>query len=1358
MNLKILFLLIIVGLGILMPNACYAFWEKDVHLLNMQNGLADNTISAVYKDKEGFVWFGTRNGLSRYDGRQITNFELKTSWPGISNIKEIFDGVLAFVNNGMFSAFDLKKEQFLPVVSSSGKSIASRGMLQKNDSLIWIISGSELRLMKRCISKESKLLFQVEEKHSGWSNHDDPLVALTLSPDRKTICLIDEKSRIILLDATTLKSFRVIDFGYTEKVLVNSVLYEDGQIWISTISQGIIYYNERTGKIKKLTYSAMPASDRLSHTDVYSVIRLNKNKYLAVTWNGYTILTIDKNNQDEISTEIYSNTSSLMHRNLETRMIAAYYDSHGILWIGTDGGGVIWSDLRMQFYNRFYQDRHNEICSIVADDDHYLWLATYHKGIMRSQKAFDISEKIDFFQVGDQNVRKQQTVLCSLKDEKGNLWFGNLDGSLTCYYKKKRSFRILQLITEDGILNKSSVWALFLDSKGRFWVGTQKGLLLFDRESNRCKQMHFNAPGLQALSPLYIRAITETSDHTLWLGTANYGICKVINENELQTGYEKRYGMAENSVRSLLASSDGNLYIGYMTGLAIFSPKQNSITHVYTTRDGLCSNFIGCITEDENGQIWLGSNSGISRYSRHQHLFYNYYIAGSNRSVLHWGDVLFWGNNKNLTYFNPNDIKSFATSETVVITGLEVNNKPVEIGKEMNGQTILSQSIFYTPFVRLNHANRDFSLTFNNLSYSESQQKYGYRLRPYQLDWLVANGGEKVSYANLPAGEYIFEVKNIYPDERKSKVTSLKVEILPHWSETFFFRFCMIVLAVMAIYMIMHRFKLRQKRLEHELQLEHEIFTATVERDKEKQIRMERENFFTNAAHELRTPLTLILSPLQELLGGVQPSDSAYSRLVTMYRNGTSLQTLIDHLLYVQKIEAGMVKLRVSKVDIVVLVKQITDSFRELAEVRGLNFVVELLDDSLLLWVDVEKISSAIRNLLSNAFKYTSSNGSVAFRMGRIEVDGYSFCSIIVSDTGKGIPDELQERIFESFITGENTPLFSNKVGIGLRIVKNTMDLHHGVVTLDSSVGKGSTFTLLIPEGNAHFSEEQCEIISTPEMTEYPLPIPMVQTEWQKGTSSNKKTSLLIIEDNEEIRHYICTLFCKDYTVYEAVNGEEGIHVAIDKIPDLIISDIMMPVKDGFTCCRELREQPCTAHIPILILTAKAEDADVLQASKIGADDYMMKPFNPEILKSKVRNLILQRERLKRIYTKTLMLKLQESEADTDGNNAPDDFIQQVIHVIEAHLSDENFNVKMLADQLNMSQPTLYRKIKQRSELAAIDMIRSIRMSKAASLIMENKYSMQEIAEMVGYSDTRTLRKHFTEQFGVSPSKYMGKE
>lgn len=1348
MNFKYLSLFII-GLCLWIPDVCYAFLEKDVHLLTMQNGLADNTISAICKDKEGFVWFGTRNGLSRYDGRKITNFKLEKGNHNISAMKEVFDGILMFVNKGALSAFDLKKEQFLSVKTSSGEKIPSQGILEKSPTSLWTISGEKLYLVTKCEQEKELLQFQIEEIYSN----DAPLSAISYSTDKKSICMVDEKCRIILLDTENLKSHRIIDLGYNKYMSINSVLYDNDQIWISTIGDGIVYYNEQTGNVKELTYGAGEKNRELSHTDVYSIIRMNKNRYLAVTWNGYTVLTVDKNNPDEILTDIYSDTSFMLRRNLETRMIAAYYDSCGILWIGTDGGGVVWSDLRMQFYNSYHQDRHNEICSIVADDNHYLWLATYHKGIMRSRKTFDGSENIDFLQVEDDEIKKRQTVLCSLKDEKGDLWFGNNDGSLTCYHKETKKFSVSQLLLENDTPNKSPIWSLFIDSKGNFWIGTEEGLLKFERKDNKCRLIVFDLPESVRL---HIRAIAETHDQTLWLGTANYGLCKIIDEHHLRLGYEKEHSMTGNSIRSLLASIDGNLYVGYTTGLAILSPVQDKINYVYTTQDGLCSNFIGCITEDNNGQIWLGNNSGISRYSRHQHLFYNYYISGSNRSALHYGDILLWGNNKSLTYFNPDNIKAFTTSNPVVITELEVDNQPVETGKRINGQTVLTQSISYTPSITLNHTNRDFSLMFNNLSYSEGQQKYSYRLRPYQHGWLVANEGEKISYANLHAGKYVFEVKNIRLDEEESKVTSLQVEILPHWSETFLFRFCIFSLICIAVYMSVYRIKLRQKRMEHELQLEHEIFTATVERDKEKQIRVEREKFFISAAHELRTPLTLILSPLQELLSTIRPADAFYNKLVSIYRNGTSLQTLVNHLLYVQKIEAGMVKLQISKTDIIGLAKQITNSFRELANAKRFNFTIELPDEPYWLWIDVEKISAAIRNLLSNAFKYTSPNGDVNFTMKHVEIDNCPFCRIAVSDTGKGIPQELQERIFESFITGENTPLFSNKIGIGLHIVKNTMDLHHGKVILDSSPDKGSTFTLLIPEGNIHFSDDSFEIINAPQMEEIALPKPAAEESKQTNEILNKKTTLLIIEDNEEIRRYIYSLFCKDYFIYEAVDGEEGVKIATDKIPDLIISDIMMPVKDGFTCCRELREQPQTAHIPILMLTAKAEDADILRASKIGVDDYMIKPFNPEILKSKVQNLILQRERLKRIYTKTLMLKQQtESNPKTEDDTSKDDFIKQVIQIIEAHISDENFNVKILASQLNMSQPTLYRKIKQRSELAAIDMIRSVRMSKAASLIMENRYSIQEIAEMVGYSDTRTLRKHFIEQFGVAPSKYM---
>ena len=361
------------------------------------------------------------------------------------------------------------------------------------------------------------------------------------------------------------------------------------------------------------------------------------------------------------------------------------------------------------------------------------------------------------------------------------------------------------------------------------------------------------------------------------------------------------------------------------------------------------------------------------------------------------------------------------------------------------------------------------------------------------------------------------------------------------------------------------------------------------------------------------------------------------------------------------------------------------------------------------------------------------------------------FCLLSVADNGPGIAENLQGRIFESFITGENDPSFSTKVGIGLRIVKNTMDLHHGKVLLNSAPGKGSEFILYFPLGREHFKEDVYQLVedTRDEQKEEAFIAP---EKVREETSPESGKKLLVIEDNDEIRHYIHTLFKKKYRVLEARDGEEGVRIAREEIPDLIISDIMMPVKDGFTCCQEIRQELQTAHIPIIMLTAKAEEEDLLKSTRIGVDDYIMKPFNPEVLKAKAENLIRMREQLKRIYTKTLMLKHTVEKPEEEEQAGL--FMQQVISIVEANLTNPDFSAKSLASLLNLSQPTLYRKMKQQSNLSIIEVIRSIRISKAASLIMQKKYSVQEVAEMVGYNDINTFRKHFTNQFGVSPSRY----
>ena len=536
-----------------------------------------------------------------------------------------------------------------------------------------------------------------------------------------------------------------------------------------------------------------------------------------------------------------------------------------------------------------------------------------------------------------------------------------------------------------------------------------------------------------------------------------------------------------------------------------------------------------------------------------------------------------------------------------------------------------------------------------------------------------------------------------------------------------------------------------------------------MERNKEVELRKEREAFFTMAAHELRTPLTLILSPLRELLSKITPAHPFYSRLSVMFKYAEGLHTLTDRLLYIQKAEAGMVKLRLSAVDVLSLMRDVAEGFQPLAAERRITYAWVQGSEHITIWADREKLSSVIQNLISNAFKYTPEGGKISLSVERKEFDQKPFCCISVTDTGKGIDAGLLQHIFEPFVTGDADPAVSTRMGVGLKIVKHIVEIHHGRVNVESEPGKGTLFAVYLPEGKSHFEEDDCTWDETPDADDKEkgresisdlMLLPEAEETSQKTEEERTaaRQTVLIIEDNTDMRRYLRDLMKKYYRVLEAENGEEGVKVAVEQVPDLVLSDVMMPVMDGFTCCAELRKRKETAHIPILLLTAKAEDKDSVEASYRGADDYVRKPFNPEVLLAKVAHLLDMRRRLKQIYTRTLLHASSVSAEKPEGIES--EFMQQVLSCIEGHASNPEFNVKVLAGELHMSQATLYRKLKQHTDLSAVELIRHIRMTQAAFLLMETSLPVTEVAERVGFNDLPTFRKHFTDMFGVSPSKY----
>lgn len=1340
---------------------------NELHQLNMSNGLVDNIITCIYQDQDRFMWFGSSNGLSRYDGKQIRNFSVDNARMYVSDIKETSDDKLWVIANEYLYCFDRRKEKFvLPSFQDGKKAISVSAMEITGDSLFWIVKGGQLQCLKRhykLVKGDLQIEMTVEAGYPFFLDEGESFSNLCASQDGHFLYLVTDKGNLLFFDKIAGKVVRKFKYSINPSANATTIMSEGEYIWVSSIVGGVTRLHIPTGKSDYYQYNEDARLSSLSHSDAYGVVALDNDSYIAVTWNGYTLLAPEENDPSKLLATPYTNTSFLQYRNVETRMISVYYDKEGILWIGTRGGGIVYFDFRQHSYMQYHSKKHNEISAQVADKDGRIWLGTYHEGIMRSDQPYAKSRPLNFSPVGNQ---KEVPVFCAIKDSCSNLWFGNASGNLICYDWSSDSFHIYPLNYLGKKVN-SYIVALMIDSRYRFWVCTSAGLYLFDHQTGHFELFSLREALKEDAEP-WVTAICEDKQRNIWIGTAK-GIVRLSQVNvrpfKMVHGYEEKENIGARVVSALLTGTDGTVYVGYKNGFGIIPVGEDRITSFYTVKDGLCNDCIDCIVEDEKKRIWLGSISGISRYSRQQHVFYNYYISSSNKSVMLFKNTLFWGNNKSLTYFEPEILTSATIASKTLLTGLEVDNKQINIGEKIKGQVVLDSNIASIDHLELVNANRDFSLLFNNLAFSKDLQKYSYRLYPYQKDWIVSEAG-KVSFTNLSAGYYIFEVKTLFPNNTEGDVTALPITILPHWSQTVWFRLLLIFSVLFLVGYIFYSLLRRQHRFKKMIQLKHELTIANLERNAERHIREERENFFMNAAHELRTPLTLILAPIHDIMKSITPSDNWFDSFSRLHKNCLSLQTLVDRLLYVQKIERGMIKLHLSESDIKEIVSRVANPFLQMAMVKKREFLVQVDTVPLYLWVDVAKIESAVQNLLSNAFKYTSQNGRIELAVSEAEIDGRPYCLVTVSDNGVGIPDDLQQHVFDSFVTGKRIPQYSTSIGLGLHIVKHTMGLHHGFVTLTSRVGEGSRFVLHIPVGLSHFVPGEYEMVPDPvkgdlleECTTEERPMEEVIAEKNETMEEtvnrvkNNKEFLLIIEDHDEMREYLCSLFKEDYNVIEAGNGEEGVAMADKYIPKLIISDIMMPVKDGFECSREIRENKRTFHIPVIFLTAKAEDADRLKSLQIGVDDYIMKPFNPELLKEKVKALIEQRDLLRKLYAKTLMLDEEVLESSED---VQDVFMPKMLQIIEENLSNRNFTIKVLTDQLNMSQPTLYRKVKQKTGLSIIEVIHGVRMSKAASIIMSRRYSsLTEVAEMVGYDSMISFRKQFVAQFGVLPSKYM---
>ena len=755
---------------------------------------------------------------------------------------------------------------------------------------------------------------------------------------------------------------------------------------------------------------------------------------------------------------------------------------------------------------------------------------------------------------------------------------------------------------------------------------------------------------------------------------------------------------------------------------------------------------------------------------------YTYALPESYYDVCRLNDgKLLWANSTGLLYFEPRTLKESSSNCQFHISDIDINYNKVEIGEKINGQVILDKPAYLIEHLSLDYNNNNLILYLSDLKYGTSPNTVKYRLLPTEEKWNT-NYDDHIKLSNIPPGKYVLEIRSSYPLEENKQITRLSINVNRYWAATGWaiaaYILAIIIISLLTWMYFNRKLQKRQVYKAKEVKLKEKLEEETEIRKEEEKNHQLRDQIRYMLAQELRTPLSLITAPLKEMITNTAFPESFLQKAKMAYRNSISLQDICNQLLNIHQQESYSPKLNVAPYPASVIADTVVRASHELLNVSPINLHYDK-DNKINteIWIDRKKIIFILSNILSNAYRHISYSGSIHFTVNTSTINGKDFCLFTIEDDGK----EMIEESSVIFLGSDNYNPPSNRLHpeLGIEIMKTTILAHHGDIQITQEKNKGTRVVLYIPLGKQHLNNDENVCFIEPETIMEDSDKAMITAEDKRQQeiansitakpidNPETKYKLLVVEDHADIRLYLRVLFSATYNIIMAENGEEGVRMARKEIPDLVITDVMMPVMNGFECCRILKEDLKTCHIPIILLTALTDDENIVKGIELGADDYILKPFNPEILRTKVKRLIKSRTELKRIYTKLLMPSITvngSQEEDTETIIIEDPFITQILNIVNENLQNPEFNVKKLAEMLNMSQPTLYRKVKQLTNFTIIELVRGVRLKRSAELLRSRKYNVQEVAEMVGYNDIPTFRKHFVDFYGTTPSTFNSKE
>lgn len=958
-----------------------------------------------------------------------------------------------------------------------------------------------------------------------------------------------------------------------------------------------------------------------------------------------------------------------------------------------------------------------EACTICVDDEGYIWIGADGGGINVYENG--LHSRVYSRESGDLTVNAFFT---SLKDHDGNIWFGGMYTDINIYNVHDKRFYYYKTI------HTTIVSSLHQDEHKNIWIATSHGIEIYNPDTGEKRLITKENSDLPSN---YIQTISQDARGYLWIGTMDKGISIYDSLNERFTNINTCKGFASDMVRCVFRDSKDRMWVGTGDGLVVF-PTQNNVSsfRVYNTADGLECTYIRAIQEDEEGNIWMSTNVGISCFLETENKFLNY----NHRDGTLFGDYMngsaakdpsgkiYFGSARGVCYFDPKERPYDIQLPPVVFTEFGIHEQfnedrtiPVDRNK-----------------VSLNYTQNTFTVSFGIMNYAlQKQVEYLYKLEGLDDTWYRLGHTNQVTFHNIPYKNYTLVIKarlrnQEWPDSSSRLSISIKPPFwLSDWAKGVYAFFFIGVIVFVAL-----SYK-RRVKLRNTLLLEEE------NRKRQQEMNEERLRFYTNITHELRTPLTLILGPLEDFRSESNLTSVQSRRICLIHQNATRLLNLVTQILEFRKTETQNRKLTVRYADLSEVIRETGMKYKELNRNPLILFSVFIETEKTKVWFDPEAITVMLDNLLSNAFKYTE-KGSISLILRSVTENDLEYTEIEVTDTGTGIADKDISQIFERYYQAKDRPNTPG-TGIGLALVNNLVNLHQGKIAVISKQGIGSSFRIRLLTRNTYPEAVHLE----------------TKEEIKNEEEKESKPILLVVEDNADVREYVTGALADYYEVITAENGVEGLELALMNIPDVVVSDVLMPVKNGIDLCRELKTDIRTSHIPVILLTAKDTLLDKAEGYDAGADSYITKPFSAVLLRSRIQNLLENRKKIADIVVSNTSLK--QSIIKESLNKIDNDFLDKFTGIVEQNLKDEEVDIASIANQMNMSYSSLYRKIKALTSMSINEFIRKIKIRKAESFLLSGEYTVSEVAYRVGFNSAAYFRKCFKEEFGDTPSEYVKK-